>query len=217
MGHHKDKASNSNQAVVRRKMEIPFCPKPPQLASSIVMTRTVRWLSTASQQPLAVTYTNVGDWWVQANTAGTNFYQMANAVRIKRIRAWCQPASSLFTPITLTIQFAVSNNSTGVSGVTKRFTDTSMSTEPAFLDVRPPAGSSAALWQSSTGTNNCFSIYCPINTLVDITYDMVLRDDGSAVAAASSGLGVGNSNAYRGLDALSTAGSNWAVQGYYQV
>jgi len=97
-----------------------------------------------------------------------------------------------------------------------RFTDSSIgATYPAFLDVRPPKNSAAAMWRYSSDQENIFTIYCPVNSLIDVEYEFKLHDDAGAQQVNTTLAGAGTVGAllYRGLDGNTAAATNLAVVG----
>ncbi len=82
--------------------------------------------------------------------------------------------------------------------------DTSVgSTEPARVRASPPEGSQIAMWLDAASTVQLCEYSYPANAIIDVVYDIVVRDDGTneLVTASVSGAGAG-SNYVRALDSL---------------
>lgn len=74
--------------------------------------------------------------------------------------------------------------------------------EPAHVVSKPPPGAQISQWlNAQDGTTNLCLITYPANAIIDITYDLVVRDNGAAflVAGAVTGATVG-ANYVRCLD-----------------
>jgi len=140
------------------------------------------------------------DLWCVAATA-TSAYQLASHVRVKKIEMWAPMASDL-VPVTISCDWSGST-SAGVYGKSNRVSDTSIgSSDGAHIVTRPPAGSQIAQWISTAGgTLTLCDLSYPINTIIDVTYELVVKDDGAATAVtgAVAGATVG-ANYIRSLD-----------------
>jgi hypothetical protein len=58
-------------------------------------------------------------------------------------------------------------------------------TEPAHVISRPPPSSQAAQWQTASAATAFLLVY-PINSIVDVTLQMVMLDDGVATAVGGA-------------------------------
>lgn len=155
---------------------------PPEIAPTMVLHRRVRFKATAASASDQLTAASLLDMLCVTPTAisGT---QVANFVRIRSLEIWAPMAADL-APVTASIEW---NGSTvGLYGKSVRHSDTSMgSAQPAHIKTSPPPGSQVATW-FGTGVQNVAVLVYPINTVIDVAFDLVLRDDASAVAVTGA-------------------------------
>lgn len=183
---------------------------PPQFSPSLIIRKKFRFQAVAAG---TTTLTNncFGDLLCVAATA-TSAYKLAQFCRVKKIEMW-GPMSSSLVPVTVTLDWTGST-SAGSYGKSNKVSDTSMgSSEPAHLVSRPPPASQIAQWlDAGSGATFCTISY-PLGTVIDLTYELVVRDDGTAssVAGAVAGATVG-ANYVRSLD--SPTASNLVPVGY---
>jgi hypothetical protein len=98
------------------------------------------------------------------------FYQ----VRLKRVRVTDTSGAEIFLEW-------ISNNSGAITAPNSNLTAIGNSSFPSSIDSRPPADSTASMWQGSSNTVGLFNLKCAANTsYVDIWFD----------AAIGSGTGV---------------------------
>jgi len=171
---------------------------PPQFTSSFVMKKRLRFKATAAATTV-LTVSSFGDLWCVAATT-TSAYQLAQFVRVKKIEMWGPMASDL-VPVTVSCDWTGSN-SPGFFGKSNRVSDTSMgSAECAHISTRPPTGSQVAEFLPASNSATVCSLVYPLGAIIDITYDLVVRDDAAAqsVTGAVAGATVG-ANYIRSLD-----------------
>lgn len=177
---------------------------PEPFQPSFVLKKRLRFKAVAAATT-TLTFNDLFDLWCMAATT-TSAYRLAQAFRVKKIEVWGPMASDL-VPVTVSCDWTGSTTS-GSFGKSNRVSDTSMgSTEPAHLSSRPPAGSQIAQWITGGSTTPFCILTYPLGSVVDLTYEIVCRDDGTAqsVASAVAGATVG-ANYVRALD--STSGVN---------
>ncbi len=183
---------------------------PPQFNPSLIIRKKLRFQAVAVGTT-TLTANCFGDLLCVAATA-TSAYQLAQFCRVKKIEMW-GPMSSSLVPVSVSIDWTGST-SPGSYGKSNKVSDTSMgSTEPAHLVSRPPPGSQISQWFAAGGGANFCVISYPPGTVIDLTYEIVVRDDGTAasVTGAVAGATVG-ANYCRSLD--SPTASNLAPVGY---
>lgn len=176
-------------------------PQPPQLSSNLRFSHVYRFASTNGMTATQITNATVlaalgGIVTVNATTATS----MIDGYRIKRIRLWASP-TAVGSANTLICSFT-ENTQADQFGANLEFSDTSLNVDQScYLDVVPPQGSFAAMWQSATGINsaarNLFTIasLVPAGTaggtvIVDLHVEMVMND-GAQVATFGSGGALG--------------------------
>lgn len=174
---------------------------PPQLNLSFVLRKRFRFLAAAAGTT-ALTALGLGDLWCVAATT-TSAYQLAHFVRLRKVEMW-GPMSSSLAPVQVLIDWTGSTTA-GVFGKSNRVEDLSMgSTECAHVVSKPPAGSQISQWIASNSNSQLCNLSYPINAVIDITYELVVRDDGSAVAVTGAVAGaVVGANYIRSLDSPS--------------
>jgi len=124
---------------------------------------------------------------------------------LKRVSIWGAVSSSL-QPTTVVVEFP-STNSAIPTGDSVRHTDTSLgATEPSFVSVRPPGKSGQSLWHQADDATTCFLISGPVNSIIDVEYELVFRDNAIPASVATPPAGATTGALYaRGLDALAAS------------
>ncbi len=176
-------------------------PRPPQFTSSFIVRKKLRFKAAAAGTT-ALTPASFGDLWCVAATA-TSAYQLAQFVRLRKIEMWGPMASDL-VPVTVSCDWTGSANP-GTFGRSNRVSDTSIgASEPAYISTSPPAGTQISEWLASNSPQALCSLTYPLGTVIDVTYELVVRDDGTAnaVTGAVAGATVG-ANYVRALDSVS--------------
>jgi len=164
----------------------------------------MRFQASAAFLSSSLTYQCLGDTWLVASSS-TVGWQLASAVKLKRVRIWGAVSSSL-QPTTVVIEFP-STNSAIITGNSFRYMDTSIgATTPSFVEAKPPKNSGQAAWHKADDATTCMLISVPVNSIIDVEYELVLHDDGVASAVATPLTSAATGALYaRGLDALSYA------------
>jgi hypothetical protein len=159
---------------------------PPQFAPTIVVKKKFRFQAVASAAADAVLYRSIGDLLMVAATAVTGF-QLGNFIRLRKVEVW-GPMAATLVPVTVSVEWP--GATAGVYGKSVIHSDTSMgASEPAHVVSKPPAGSQSAMWLSSQSGGTAFTLAYPANAIVDLTYELVLRDDGTASAVVTAPVG----------------------------
>ncbi len=175
---------------------------PPQFTSSISIGKVFRFQASAAGS-VSVTGQSLGDLLCQAATA-TSAYQMASAVRIRRVEIWGPPSSTL-TPVTVTCEFA--GASAGSFGPSQVKSDTSVgATRVAHVVASPPRDSQASQWQSSSSTGVLFVLTYPSGAIIDIHYSFTMQDRTGATAVTGAVAGATVGQVYlRSLDSVTSS------------
>ena len=171
---------------------------PPQFIPTFVLKKKLRFQA-GSASTYVLTTKSFGDLWCVAATA-TSAYQLASHVRLKKIEVWAPMAADL-VPVSVVLDWTGSS-SAGSFGKSNRVSDTSMSSvAAAHIASKPPAESQISQWQDANSTNELCRLTLPGGAVIDVTYDLALRDNAAAqtVSAAVAGATVG-ANYIRALD-----------------
>lgn len=169
---------------------------PPQLQTGTVVRQWYRYRvvsQAATGEPVTV-QTLINACGAVASTTGVagtvTMYSIANAVRVRRIRAWCAaPAAGVIGGsvlqsntafATCSVDFDVQSSS--VTATALQFTDTSMSPAvPAFIDVVPPQGCFASFWHNrAEGGSTVFIGQMGLSGIMDIELEWILGDADTA-------------------------------------
>lgn len=174
---------------------------PPPFVATWIVRRKIRFQCTSALTAKVIQIADFGDLWMTTPTAATGF-QIANFIRIRKIEMWGPMASDLI-PVTVSTEWA--GTTIGLMGKSSIQSDTSMGAErPAHLVSRPPAGSQIAQWFACQGGNTVVTLNGPVNTIIDLSLDFVVRDDGTATAVATVPAGATVGATY--VRALDTSG-----------
>jgi hypothetical protein len=182
---------------------------PPQIRSYGVNRQVrLRFVSNAAVG-VNVTFQNLLDL-VLVGTSATTLADLFFAVRIDSIEMWALPAVGGASTVTLVFSGAV----VGAAGDQKNHTDTSMGIEPAHVKAHPDRLTQAGQFQPSTA-DVAFTMFVPVNTVVDVSLSLRNPIDGTApVAAQNVGVAVATGQLYyRGLDGKATATTQLPVVG----
>lgn len=167
--------------------------KPPALQCNKPISRSIQLSTSAAQSDVPFTVNQMLK--LQLMCVSTTLgYSLAYAIRIRRVRLWAA-ANALGATTTVAVEWNAGSTGFLLDGVSASDTTVS-STEPAYVDTRPPRNSLASWYQAGTtgGTNELFSITCPGGTLIRIDYDYVLNttepafSGGFAITAGVQGL-----------------------------
>lgn len=188
--------------------------QPPPFHASFQVEKRLRFTATAAAAATAISCRNIGDSWLFASAANAGF-QIMQAFKIKSIRVWAGPSSTL-APVTVALDW--SGATAGTLGSDKLVSDTSIgATRVASIHCVPPKDSQLSQWQSATSGNQIFQITCPAGSVIDLSLSILINDVATAQAVQNApvGLSVG-SNYMRGFDGLATAASNFVPISYPQ-
>jgi len=153
---------------------------PPLETTTVIKSRTVRFLTAGLVSNYGVTNANLLTNWCLA-TSTTACSSIIASVKLKRIQMWYANESAS-SPQSLIIEGAPQSGSGNpyVGSLSDLHIVTALgASSQAYLDYRPAKNSSAAMWLS----NNSSQIYtvvnlsCPQGTIIDVTYDCALIDD----------------------------------------
>lgn len=171
-------SKNSSRAKLARQV----VSHPMDFTPTCVVKRRLRFKATAASASDVLTAASFGDLFCTTPTA-TSGVQLGNFVKVHSIEMWGPMASDL-VPVSVSIEWT--GAVVGMMGKSVRHSDTSMgSAEPAHVRSAPPAKSQASMWLSTLNANGVCTLVYPANTIVDVVYSLVLRDD--AVATAVTG------------------------------
>lgn len=151
---------------------------PGTIETGLVCYQTLRFISTAggafSINTIAAGPTPLSG--VMVATSATALTSLFDAFKIKRIRLWGPPPSSL-VPVTIDVVWvAPTGGNFPMAGSDRHISDTSMgSTRAAFIETKPPKGSYVADWLSNNSNTTVFAGTVPANTILDV--DLVYRRD----------------------------------------
>jgi len=120
------------------------------------------------------------------NTAnGTANYRILSAFRLKSIEIWGS-TGTLGTTTTASVEWLSENGPSTV------ISDTSVGTaQPLYVRTSPPANSLASFWsvQGNDESTVVMTIIAPANSVIDITYEVVLRDGEASVLVTTAATG----------------------------
>lgn len=189
-------------------------PHPPQLIGyEVQYSRTLRFIAAAAFNN-SINYQNLLDL-ILFTTSAIAPYDLFKTVRVKCVECWALPAIASATSVTVIFD----GQTAGSQGDRRVHTDTSMGIEPAHVKARPDPKSLASNFQLF-GTAVAFYLDIPAGCVIDVSLDFKGDAIGSAAVAAqnaSVGATVGVI-AYRGLDGVAVAGTNFTVPGgIYQI
>jgi len=142
-------------------------------------------------------------------TGTTEAYEIARAVKVRKIEIWGPMASNL-TPVTVSVEWAASG-SAPVAGPSNIISDTSMgSARCAHVVSTPPTQSACAFWQVASG-EALFTLAYPTGSVIDLHLSQVLFDGETPVAVTTGVAGATVGQVYcRALDSV-TPGQNALV------
>jgi hypothetical protein len=182
-------------------------PRPPAINNYEVKHSTTLRFTTSAAVNQFITFANLLDT-ILVGTTATAAFDLFFAVKIRRIKVWALPILGSSSSVSVVF----SGTTAGFVGDRIVHQDSSMGIEPAFLNVSPKKDTLASMFQISSANINAFFIDAPINSVIDL--DLSFRSDllGLAVAAAQATVGgVAGAIAFRGMDGLAKAASNFVV------
>jgi len=189
-GKASPKTSKLERSITQRVV-----PHPTQLVSTVTFNRTVRYQVTASAAVLqGISRANLLNTFVVNNAGGMANCRLCDAVKLNRIDIW-SPGTSAYVPSTCAVQWV------SEYGPNKEVTDTSITTDAAYLSTKPPKGSLAG-FTSASGSNEAtvlFFISADINAIIDVNITATIFR-GVGVNIVSTNAGIANTIYTQGLD-----------------
>jgi hypothetical protein len=164
---------------------------PCPIQTTVTFQKKIRFTATSGLSSDVITLQDIMDLYCFA-VSSSSAYQLCLAVRLLSVELY-GPMSSSLVPVTVSLEYL--NNNQGPTGPTQVFSDTSMgSASCAHLRQAPPSGSLQSMWLNSDSVGiNMFVLNGPVNTIVDVSLELVLRNGetpvsvGAAVTGASTG------------------------------
>lgn len=143
---------------------------PPPFSSNIRTTHKYRFLSNAA---FGTTINSVGCFGA-AGAMGTVVNSTValcyESLRLLKVEVWSPPASQ-GASATVAVEW-LSTNSPSIE-----VSDTTMSvSHNAHISTRPPIGSLASFWQNIDTAFQLFTLTCPINSIIDVTLELLQVD-----------------------------------------
>jgi len=176
---------------------------PPQFSPTFkILGKRLRFQATAASPGLQLTMIHFGDLWC-LSTLATQATQIASHCRLKAIEMWAPPAASL-VPVTVAIDWT--GGTVGGFGKSTRVSDTAVgSAQPAHIRSSPPLNSQIAQWFAANSNTEVCRISFPAGAIIDITYDVVVRDDASVAIVTGAVAGAAPGAVYvRALDSVTS-------------
>jgi hypothetical protein len=176
----------------------------PPIDVAFKIRRSFRYVVNAAVQQQNITAANILDTICFATTA-TAASQLFELVRVRRIQAMAMGDGQ--TPTSVIIYLP------GPQEVDGQYrSDTSMSIDPARLDIKPSSRSLVGFWQP-TGTNVLMQLTLPAGTVFQLDLDLQTSLGGAAVAVGASVTGATAGVIYqRGIDNLPKATTKFYPQ-----
>jgi len=186
MSSNMKKSSNGarrNRRSTRATQRI--VPHPTQFQSTITSSRKARFSGAVAATAVPLTRGQLLNHLFVNASSGTTNWRLLSAIKINRIEIWT-PGTSAFVPATCYVEWI------SEQGPTKIVSDTSITTECAYVNTTPPPRSLAGFW-SVTGTAES-DVLCilniPVNSIVDLSYSYVLQNGETPVQFTSTNNGV---------------------------
>jgi len=152
---------------------------PRQLESNIVLKHRYRFTSTSG----TATQLTPASLLLAAGGMGTSAVQVSSffgSLKVKSIEIF-SPVSAQGSATTCSIEWA---GSVSAFLADREISDTSVSTAmPAHVKSRPPRGSLASFWQTSSANTLC-ALTAPVGSIIDIALDLTLYDDNGNIPQA---------------------------------
>lgn len=153
-------------------------PHPPQFESTVRISRRARFLASAAMN-VSITRAMLLNHLIM-NTAATANYRLLSGFKLKSITIWT--IAAVGSPSSCSVEW------TSSYGPSKIISDSGMGVEPAFVQTSPPTQSLASFW-SLTGSNESdvlALVVAPINSVLDITYEMIFQNGETPVLVTTS-------------------------------
>lgn len=156
---------------------------PPQLRSTFICSKTVRFLANASVDS-TIRAIDLADLLYVA-TSATTATSVIGGIRLKRLRVW-SPAE---VGAAINVEF-VQNTTTFIGSPSIRFNDRCVSTAyPAYVECSPPENSLSGFWisGSATSTGSVVNLDLSDGSVVDLSLEIVLLDSEAGQALTIAG------------------------------
>lgn len=115
-------------------------------------------------------------------TAVNAAYRIFAAARIRRVEMWGPAAASSFATVSISLPGSVY-----VGGESKTISDSTLGPDrPAHICVQPPVGSLAYNWMNDGAADVVMNISCPLNTIIDVDIEYVMRNSEVQVAVTGA-------------------------------
>jgi hypothetical protein len=159
-------------------------PHPPQFVATKSIRGRARYSATGSTT--SITRAALLNHLIVNTASGTANYRILSGIRLKSVQVWAS-AAALGASVTASVEWL------SVSGPSTLHSDTSVgSAQPLFLNTSPPPQSLAGFW-SYTGNDEATTLFiltAPAGAIVDITYDAVVQNGETPIAATTTNNGV---------------------------
>ncbi len=170
-------------------------PRPPQLQTSLVVGRTLRFKTNASGTS-QITWNFIGALLSMAATA-TSAYSIASYVKVRKVEMW-GPAG---TEMSLEVN-TLDGTSEGPSGPSDYRSDYALGNSVAYISWQPKVNTAAFFWHNAEDNSAAFKLTYASGTVIDLHYTFTVADNGSAVATVGAVSGATAGVVYvRNLDA----------------
>jgi len=163
---------------------------PTQNRSNVQLSHRYRFTSTSGSTTAIVSGDLLGAAGGMCTVTNSHVTSIFQSLRVKEIEIWSPPASQ-GSATTCSVEFTGS----GVNSSNLEYSDTSVSvSQPAHIRCRPPRNSLASFWTNfQSSTTGLFTIIAPTGSIIDLTLDLIFRDDnvsGEVVTVATATLGL---------------------------
>jgi len=179
-------SKKSRKQSRKRSSQVPRIVHPPVIAGNTYLIQKMRYSPSSTLSNYPVSGINILQSLGIMAVSSSVGYAVFGSFRIKEIEMWtCQIPTSGSPLATCSVSFPL-----GTSFQSNReFTDSSLSSSfPAHIRVRPPGSEYAAFWQTYLSfAYVAFS--CTQNTIIDVTFECVLRDGSANIPATSALIG----------------------------
>jgi len=193
---------SSNQKVGNRRAGSRNLKKgninPPQFSSNVRLAHKFRFTASSAFGAYITDTQVLGVCGSICTVTNSTVALFAESIRIKKIEIWAAPASQGANS-TCSVDWVGFGNSPNIQA-----SDTTLSvSKNAHVVTSPPPNSLCHFWQKATGTG-LFSLTCPINSIVDLSLDIILADQEVAISTATVATGVLGHIYYMYLDGTTT-------------
>jgi hypothetical protein len=155
---------------------------PPMLSSNIRTIHKFRFIANAAFNDTITSKCCFGAAGGIGSIVNSTVAFCYESMRLLKVEAWSPPAAQ-GASATVSVEW-LSTNSPSIE-----HSDTTVSvSQNAHISTRPPVGSLGSFWQQIDTTFSLFTLVCPINTVVDVTLELIQLDRSTA-AQTQTGLG----------------------------